>query len=156
MSHGQIRTHKTHHSPNLGEATTFPLIIYFVPGHGTSTQMSFCLPNVILSWDSQVKVPKFPQLGFSQFWGRITLRANLRLRWVLKQSCSLIKSFPSVFARHLLERKSRWFSTFSGQESNWLPWECEGSFFHTLLHSHEYEMWLLGFILGSHPYKPLP
>jgi hypothetical protein len=27
----------------LGEATTFPLIIYYVLGHGTSTQMSFCL-----------------------------------------------------------------------------------------------------------------
>jgi hypothetical protein len=26
----------------LGEATTFPLIVYFVLGHGTNTQMSFC------------------------------------------------------------------------------------------------------------------
>jgi hypothetical protein len=42
-NHGQTRTHRTHHNPNLGEATTFPLIVYFVPGHGTSTQMSFCL-----------------------------------------------------------------------------------------------------------------
>ncbi len=25
MNHRQIRTHKTHHGPNLGEATTFPL-----------------------------------------------------------------------------------------------------------------------------------
>ncbi len=33
-------------------------------------------------------VPKFPQLGLSQFWGPITLCANLRLRWGLKQSCS--------------------------------------------------------------------
>jgi len=41
-SHEQIRTHKTHHGPNLGEANTFPLIVYFVPGHGTNTQMSFC------------------------------------------------------------------------------------------------------------------
>jgi len=43
-SHGQTRTHKTHHGPDLGEATTFPLmyILYlstrptskwhFVPG----------------------------------------------------------------------------------------------------------------------------
>jgi len=42
-SHGQIRTHKTHHGPNLGEATTFPLIVYFVPGHRANTQMTFCL-----------------------------------------------------------------------------------------------------------------
>ncbi len=26
----------------LGEATTFPLIVYYVPGHRASTQMSFC------------------------------------------------------------------------------------------------------------------
>jgi hypothetical protein len=36
-SHEQTQTHKTHHGPDLGEATTFPLIIYFVPGHKTNT-----------------------------------------------------------------------------------------------------------------------
>jgi len=43
--HGQTRihkTHQTHHGPSLGETTTFPFIIYFVPGHETKTQMSFC------------------------------------------------------------------------------------------------------------------
>jgi hypothetical protein len=51
MSHGQTQTYKTHHSPDLGEATTFPLIVYFVPSHGTNTQMSFC-PG-IPKWESQ-------------------------------------------------------------------------------------------------------
>jgi len=46
-------------------------------------------PNVILSWDSQVGVPKFSQLGFPWLWGPITLCANLRLRWGLKQNCIL-------------------------------------------------------------------
>jgi hypothetical protein len=32
-NHGHPRTHKTHHGPNLGDATTFPLIVYFVPFH---------------------------------------------------------------------------------------------------------------------------
>jgi hypothetical protein len=41
-SQGQTWTHKTHHGPDLGEATTFPLIIYFVLNHRTNTQMSFC------------------------------------------------------------------------------------------------------------------
>jgi hypothetical protein len=41
-SHGQTWTHKIHHDPDLGEATTFPFIVFFVPGHGASTQMSFC------------------------------------------------------------------------------------------------------------------
>jgi len=42
MNHEQIQIHKTHHSLDLKEATTFPLIVYYVPGHGTNTQMSFC------------------------------------------------------------------------------------------------------------------
>ncbi len=45
-------------------------------------------PNGILSWDFQVGVSKFPQLGLLRLWGPITLHADLRLRWVLKQSCS--------------------------------------------------------------------
>jgi hypothetical protein len=43
MNHGQTHTHKTHHDPYLGEATTFPLIVYYVFGHWANTQMSFCL-----------------------------------------------------------------------------------------------------------------
>jgi len=40
-SHGQTQTHKTHHSPNLGEATTFPLIVYFVPLHEATSKWLF-------------------------------------------------------------------------------------------------------------------
>ncbi len=35
------RTHKTHHRPDLGEATTFPLIVYSAPLHGAYIQMAF-------------------------------------------------------------------------------------------------------------------
>ncbi len=45
-------------------------------------------PNGILSWDFQVGVSKFSQLGLLRLWGPITLRADLRLRLVIKQSCS--------------------------------------------------------------------
>jgi len=41
-NHEQTQTHKTHHDPNLGEATTFPFIVYNVFGHETNAQMSFC------------------------------------------------------------------------------------------------------------------
>jgi hypothetical protein len=34
-------------------------------------------PNVILSWDSKMGVPKFPQVGLLQLWEPITLHANL-------------------------------------------------------------------------------
>jgi hypothetical protein len=41
-SHGQIRIHKTHHGPDLGEAITFPLIVYSAPLHEAHIQMAFC------------------------------------------------------------------------------------------------------------------
>ncbi len=41
-NHGQTWTHKTHHGPDLREATTFPLIIYFMPLHEAHIQMAFC------------------------------------------------------------------------------------------------------------------
>ncbi len=50
-NHEQTQTHNTHHNPDLGESTTFPLIVYSMPSHGTSTQMSFCLE--ILKWESR-------------------------------------------------------------------------------------------------------
>jgi len=36
-SHEQTTIYNTHHGSNLGEATTFPLIVFFVLGHGAST-----------------------------------------------------------------------------------------------------------------------
>jgi hypothetical protein len=45
-------------------------------------------PNGFLSQDSQVKISKFPQLGLSRLWGRITFCADLWSRWGLKKSCS--------------------------------------------------------------------
>jgi len=69
MSHGQTRTHKTHHGPNLGEATTF-LIIFFMFGHGAYIQMSFC--------------PRIP----TTLKRAIMSCVDLRLRWGLRKSCS--------------------------------------------------------------------
>jgi hypothetical protein len=50
---------------DLGEATTFPLIVYFVPLHEAHIQMG---------------VSKFPKLGLLQLWGPITLCVDLRFR----------------------------------------------------------------------------
>jgi hypothetical protein len=41
--HGQHHTYKTHHSLDLGEAITFPLIVYYVPLHEAHNQITFCL-----------------------------------------------------------------------------------------------------------------
>jgi hypothetical protein len=42
MSHGQNQTHKTHYGPDLEEAITFPLIVYYVPLHKAHIQMTLC------------------------------------------------------------------------------------------------------------------
>jgi hypothetical protein len=49
-SHEQTQIYKTHHGPNLGEATTFPLMVYFVPLHEAHIQMAFCLKTPM--WES--------------------------------------------------------------------------------------------------------
>ncbi len=42
-NHGRLQTHKTHHGPNSGEATTFPHIVFFVSLRDTYIRMAFCL-----------------------------------------------------------------------------------------------------------------
>jgi hypothetical protein len=56
INHEQTWTHKTHHTPNLGEATTFPLVVFSLHGHGAYTQMSFCLKT------SKLGIPTFLKL----------------------------------------------------------------------------------------------
>jgi hypothetical protein len=68
--------------PDLGEAITFPFIIYYVPLHEAHIQMAFCLGTPNLG------VRKLPKLGLLQIWGPITLCANFQLKWGLKQSYS--------------------------------------------------------------------
>jgi hypothetical protein len=71
MNHLQTQIHKTHHNPNLREATTFPLIVFYVPNHRASSQMSFC-PRT-----PKLEIPKFLKLGLSLLWRPITSFANL-------------------------------------------------------------------------------
>jgi hypothetical protein len=42
------KTHKIHHGSNLGEATTFPLIIYFVATHRAHIQIAFCFGTPVI------------------------------------------------------------------------------------------------------------
>jgi hypothetical protein len=81
-SHEQTQIHKTHHGMDLGEATTFPFIIFYMPDHRAYTQMSFCFGTPKLG------VSKFPKLGLLRLWKPITFCEDLQLRWGLTQSCS--------------------------------------------------------------------
>jgi hypothetical protein len=58
----------------LGEATTFPFIVYSTPLHEAHIQMG---------------IPKFPKLGVQRLWGPVTLCVDLWLKWGLKQSSNL-------------------------------------------------------------------
>jgi hypothetical protein len=40
-SHRPTWTHKIHHGLDLGEAITFPLVVYYVPLHKAHIQMAF-------------------------------------------------------------------------------------------------------------------
>jgi hypothetical protein len=57
-NHKQTHIHKAHHGPDLGEATTFPLIVVFVLGHEANTQIHFvpglpsCESRNFQNWDS--------------------------------------------------------------------------------------------------------
>jgi hypothetical protein len=79
-SHRQTQIHKTHHGLNLKEATTFPLIVYYVLSHGTSAQMAFC-PRTP---SGSLEIPKFgtpATLGAHNFVYRppIEMRSKAKL-----------------------------------------------------------------------------
>jgi hypothetical protein len=102
-SHKQTRTHKTQHGPDLGEATTFPFIVYYVPLHEAHIQMAL-IP----------KVEILETLGPHNFvW-----RPPIEMRFKEKLYPSL-RAFQKYVAHHLNARKSDQFPTFSGRESNY-------------------------------------
>jgi hypothetical protein len=59
---------------DLGDATTFPLIVFTMPSHRAYTQMSF-FPRT-----PKLKVSKFSKLKLPRFWRPITFWDNLRLK----------------------------------------------------------------------------
>jgi hypothetical protein len=71
MNHGQPQTHKTHHNLALGEATTFPLIVYSVPFHEAHIQMAFFVPGLPNG------SPKIPKVAILATLGPITLCVDL-------------------------------------------------------------------------------
>jgi hypothetical protein len=86
-------------------------------------------PNGILSWGSQMGIPKFPKLGLLQLWGPITLCANLRLRWGLKKSCS----------PHQERSNGMWHATYK-QGTRVYSW--------LLVVGNQTPIWLLTFLLA--------
>jgi hypothetical protein len=112
-SHGHTRTHKIHHGLNLGETTTFPLIVFFVINHGGYIQMLFCSKTFKLG------ILKFSKLGVLALWRAIISCANLQLRWGLSKVIPSLRAFQLYVAHHLNVNKPGRFLTFNVQKSNW-------------------------------------
>jgi hypothetical protein len=93
MNHEQTWIHKIHHGLDLGETTTFPLIVFFVPGNRPYTQMSFCLETPKLG------ISKFSKWEVPRIWKPITFCVDLWLRWGLKQSCSPCRELSNYMQR---------------------------------------------------------
>jgi hypothetical protein len=77
MNHKHTQSYKTHHSPNLKEATTFRLIIFSLISHGGYIQISFCL-----------RTPKILKIGIPGTLEIHNFCVDLQLKWGLKKSCS--------------------------------------------------------------------
>ncbi len=106
MSHGQTWIHKPHHGPDLGEATTIPLIVFSMFGHMTNTQMSFCL--VTCNGESR----KFQNWDSHNFGRPITFVCKPLIEVRSKEKLQPLSIFFQRYvARHLHTRKSRRFPT---------------------------------------------
>jgi hypothetical protein len=73
-SHGQTWIHKTHHVMNLGEITTFPLIVFSMSSHRTNTQMSFFFVVGFPSWS-----PKILEIGTPTTLGACNFFCKLQI-----------------------------------------------------------------------------
>jgi hypothetical protein len=75
-------THLTHHGPDSGEATTFPLIVFSAALRRTCIQMA------IFPGTPKVESRNCPGFGLPGLWASITSRPELGSGRGLNQSCS--------------------------------------------------------------------
>jgi hypothetical protein len=99
MSHGQTRTHKIHHSPDLGEATTFPFIVYFVLGHGANTKWHF-IPGLQSGSPEIFKIGTSVTLEVHNFVWRPPIKVMFKAKLYLSS-----RVFQRYAACHLHARK---------------------------------------------------
>ncbi len=102
----------------MGEATTFPLIVYCVAGHGAYIQMAF------LSQDSRTGVPKLCRLGLLRLWSSITLRTDLGLRCGLKKNCSSCREISNGMSHALCNQVNQvnsWLFLVGSQTGSLTP-----------------------------------
>ncbi len=109
----------------MGEATTFPFIVFSVPLHEAHIQMAFCLRTP--KWEPRIPTIATPAtLGAHNFVCKPLIVMNSTAKLY-----PLSRSFQHYVARHLHATKSGQFPTFSGRESNW-QFDSQPLFAHNL------------------------
>jgi hypothetical protein len=78
-------THKTHHGPDSGEATTFPHIVFSATLHGGYIQMALFIGTPKLESRNCLEIVP---VGVPGLWALITLDCRVWLQQCLNQSCS--------------------------------------------------------------------
>jgi hypothetical protein len=78
-------THKTHHGPDSGEATTFPHIVFYAPLHGDYTQMAHFPRTPKLE---SRNCPETVLVGVPGLWELITPDCRVWSQQGLNQSCN--------------------------------------------------------------------
>ncbi len=84
-NHEQPWTHLTHHGPDSGEATTFPLIVFYASRGGGYIQMAQILGTPKLE---SRNCPETVLVGVPGLWELITLDCRVRSQRGLNQSCN--------------------------------------------------------------------
>ncbi len=94
-------THLTHHGLDLGEAITFPHIVFSAALGGGYIQMTF------FSRDSQGGVPKLSRVGVPGLWELISPGSDLWLEWGLNQSCSSPCELSNTMSHFFSRRREK-------------------------------------------------
>ncbi len=92
-------THKTHHGPDSGDATTIPHIVFSAPRHRTSTQMAQ-IPGT-----PEMESRNSPEIVSTRLWTAITPDCRVRSRRGLNQSCSPRRDLSNAMSHSQFERR---------------------------------------------------
>jgi len=95
-------THKTHHDPDSGEATTFPHIVFSAACRRGYIQMAQ-IPG-IPKLESR-NCPEIVLVGVVGLWEVISSCSNLRSQQGLKQSCSPCRDLFNAMSHTQIERQ---------------------------------------------------
>jgi hypothetical protein len=100
-SHGLTRIHLTHHGPDSGEATTFPLIVFFAAPRGGYIQMALFPGTPKLE---SRNCPEIVPVGVPGLWDLISPECQVRLER-LNQCCSSPRELSNAMSHSRCRRR---------------------------------------------------